>query len=228
LSAFPSGYPAESAIRGAAQQANANIRDSARAPNSKQNHMGSTVVVALVQRDAAGIHAWVGHIGDSRAYLLRAGRLHRLTTDHTVVQALLKRNLITPEEALHHPDALVLSRSLGHKPEVEIDIEQHPLAVDDTLLLCSDGLWGYVSEQDIQYTVDNPDFKLEAAARELLKLALAAGGHDNVGIEMARLTPPLEESHHEGFRPNWKLILVVFLLAIAVVGVLAYFALWNN
>jgi protein phosphatase len=184
--------------------------------------------MALVQRDAAGIHAWVGHIGDSRAYLLRAGRLHRLTTDHTAVQALLNRSLITPEEALHHPDASVLSRSLGHQSDVEIDIEQHPLAVDDTLLLCSDGLWGYVSEQDIQYTVDNPGFTLEAAAHDLLRLALAAGGHDNIGIEMARLTPPLEEPHHEGFHPSWKLILILFLLAITVVGVLAYFALWNN
>src|ERR1035441_5918510 len=156
LAALPPDYPVDNAIRGAAARANAQIVAAAFVPGTPNHHMGSTVVVAVVQQLAAGTCAWVGHIGDSRAYLMRAGRLHRLTTDHSAVQALLSRNLITPEEAQNHPDASVLTRSLGHQPEVEIDIEQHPLALGDTLLLCSDGLWGFVSELDIQRAVDVP------------------------------------------------------------------------
>ena len=82
----------------------------------------------------------------------------------------------------------MLTRSLGRKPEVEIDIEQHPLAVGDTLLLCSDGLWGFVPEQEIRKAAAGP--RSEAAAHNLLELALAAGGHDNIGIEIARLISP--------------------------------------
>jgi serine/threonine protein phosphatase PrpC len=197
--------------------------------------MGSTVVVAVVQQRAEGICAWIGHIGDSRAYLIRAGRLYRFTIDHSAVQALLSRNLITPEEAENHPDSSVLTRSLGHQPEVEIDIEQHPLAIGDTLLLCSDGLWGFVSELDIQRAVNVPGQTLETAAHGLLELALAAGGKDNVGIEMARVlglpqaAPPPPTllrpiSHHTVL---W-VVITVFMLAFAGFCVMAYFALWYH
>src|ERR1039458_4730843 len=149
--------------------------------------IASRMVVELLDKRASGTCAWIGHIGDSRAYLVRAGRLHRLTTDHSAVQVMLSHNLITPEEAKNHPDASVLTRSLGHQFEVEIDIEQHPLALGDTLLLCSDGLWGFVSELDIEKVVDAPGRTLESSAHGLLELALTAGGSDNISIEMARL-----------------------------------------
>jgi serine/threonine protein phosphatase PrpC len=243
LSALPPDYPVDIAIRGAAARANAQIMAAASAPGSPNQRMGSTVVVAVVQHQADETCAWIGHIGDSRAYLVRAGRLHRLTTDHTAVQALLSRNLITPEEAQNHPDSSVLSRSLGHQPEVEIDIEQHPLAIGDTLLLCSDGLWGFVSELDIQRVADVPGMTLETSAHRLLELALAAGGNDNISIEMARLvglpkvathrrrltdthltsgSPPI--SHHTVL---W-VVLTVFMMAFAGFCVLAYFALWQR
>src|ERR1017187_368571 len=107
LAALPADYAPERAIEEAAAVANSNVIAAAMAPGSLYQHMGSTVVMALVQLDPAGPRAWIGHIGDSRAYLLREGQLHRITNDHSAVQALLNRNLITPEQALNHPDASV-------------------------------------------------------------------------------------------------------------------------
>jgi serine/threonine protein phosphatase PrpC len=229
LEALPRDYPVGTAIRAAAAHANASIFAAAQAPDSPHPHMGSTVVLALVQQGDDGTQAWIGHIGDSRAYLARSGRLHRLTTDHSAVQAMLSRNLITPEEAQHHPDSSVLTRCLGQKPEVEIDIEQHPLASGDTLLLCSDGLWGFIPEQDILSVVETLGLTVEAAARNLLELALAAGGHDNIGIEMARLIQPPDAAplpRTESYLAL-RIVLAMVLIALAALCVLAYLTFWN-
>lgn len=241
LSALPADYPVDNAIRGAAARANAQILEMANAPGSPFQHMGSTVVVAVVQQRADGINAWIGHVGDSRAYLVRAGRIHRLTTDHSAVQALLNRRLISPEEAENHPDASVLTRSLGNEPEVEIDIEQHPLAFGDTLLLCSDGLWGFVSETDIERMADAPGLTLESSAQSLLKLALTAGGKDNISIEMARVVghvkagnrrrrsdESLDHNNEINHHTVLWIVLTVFVMAFASFCVIAYFALWHH
>jgi serine/threonine protein phosphatase PrpC len=225
LAALPRDYPADSAIREAVERVNAKIRAVAGAPGSPHPNMRSTVVVALLQQDASGIHAWAGNIGDSRAYLLRAGRLHRLTTDHTAVESLLNRHLISPGEAPHHPDALVLTRVLGQHPEVKIDLERHPLAIGDTLLLCSDGLWRFIPEQDLEVAAGG--LTIESAAHGLLELALAAGGHGNIGIEMARLIQPPDISpRNETPHPGLIWILAAFLLASAGLFVLAYLIAW--
>lgn len=187
LKSLPESYPPEVAIREAIVQSNASIFAAANEPNSLTPHMGSTVVLALIQQNGRGIDAWIGHIGDSRAYLARDGQLSLLTHDHSAVQALLDRNLITAEEAFSHPDASVLTRSLGHWQEVEIDLQKVSLQEGDTLLLCSDGLWGYVPGESIHRVVADRGLTVAAAAQRLLKLALDAGGHDNVGIELARV-----------------------------------------
>jgi serine/threonine protein phosphatase PrpC len=223
LAALPLDYPADKAFREAAALTNTKILAAPREPGTANVRMGSTVVAALLQEDAEGPHAWIGHVGDSRAYLLRVGRLHRLTIDHSAVQSLLSRKLITPEEAESHPDIPVLTRSLGRLPEVEIDIERHPLAVGDTLLLCSDGLWGFVPEQEIEKAATGPT--LQAAAHNLLELALSAGGHDNIAIEMARLILPPPPPPRRGLPPAFKWIVTLFLLAIAGLCVLAYYVL---
>jgi protein phosphatase len=228
LAALPHDYPAATAIREAAARANASIFAAAKTYGLPHLSMGSTVVLALVQQGENGTHALIGHIGDSRAYLVRAGRLHQLTTDHSAVQSLLSRNLITPEEAKHHPDSSKLTRSLGQQPEIEIDIEHHPLAAGDTLLLCSDGLWGFVPEQDILRTADSPGLTVEAAAHGLLELALAAGGHNNIGIEMARLIPPPDAVPVR--KENYlavKIVMGMVLFAFATLCVLTYLTFWN-
>jgi hypothetical protein len=122
----------------------------------------------------------------------------------------------------------VLTRCLGHQLNVEIEIEQLPLAVDDTLLLCSHGLCGYVPESEIQTA--SASLSVEAAAHHLLELALTTGGHNNIGIEMARLVAPPDPAlrprteHH----PAAKWVLAVFLLALGGLCVLAWLTFWSN
>jgi protein phosphatase len=225
LSALPPDFPADNAIRAAAAHANASILAAASEPGSLLKGARVSVVVALLQQEGDITHAWIGHIGDSRAYLLRAGRLHRLTADHTAVQKLLDRNLLTPQEALHHPEAAVLRRSLGQQLAVEIEIEQVPLAVGDTLLLCSSGLWRSVPELEIQAAADSAT--ADSAARNLLSLALTAGGRNGIGIEVARMIQPpaTRRSRRRSEHPPVGLgvILTVFLLAVAGVVALIWY-----
>ena len=102
----------------------------------KVSGMGTTLTAATV--DDSGAH--LGHVGDSRAYLLRAGALRQLTDDHTLVNRMVKAGEITQEEAGAHPHRNVLTRSIGTEPEVVVDEEDVPLIDGDRLLLCSDGL----------------------------------------------------------------------------------------
>jgi len=188
LASRPAGYAADDALREACAHTNAAIYAEALSGDPSLQRMGSTVVVALIQRsfDAEPV-AWIGHVGDSRAYLIRDGKMSKVTSDHSAVQALLSRNLITEEEARNHPDASVLTRSLGHHPEVEIELDRVPLLAGDALLLCSDGLWGYVAERDIAAVVTDGELGTQTIADTLLHQALAAGGQDNIGIEFIRI-----------------------------------------
>jgi protein phosphatase len=223
LAALPKDYPADNAIHEASARANASIVAAASASGLPNQQMGSTVVMALLQQEGEIIHAWIGHIGDSRAYLLRADRLHRLTTDHSAAQAMLYRGLITAEELVNHPEASVPTRYLGQQPQVEIELEQLPMAVGDTLLLCSDGLWGSVTEQEIEAAASGAS--VEGAARTLLELALSAGIRDNIGIEMARLIAPPEAVALEKPKQNHNAaiwVLTIFMLALIGSFVLAY------
>jgi PPM family protein phosphatase len=138
--------------------------------------MGTTVVACLVVEPDRVV---VGNVGDSRAYLLRGGRLQALTRDHTVVQELLHRGVLSVEEAERHPYKNVLSRNLGGKPETQVDLVELELRPGDRLLLCSDGLYGYASAEAIQYLLGSGDAP-EHVAHDLIELALRGGGGDNV------------------------------------------------
>jgi serine/threonine protein phosphatase PrpC len=190
LAERPRGFSPEQAIREASAQTNAAIYAAANAPGAPFGRMGSTVVLALLIQDETGTNAWIGHIGDSRAYLVRDGHMSRITNDHSAVQQMLDCNLITPEQAANHPDASVLTRSIGHYAEVEIEIAIVAMLPGDGLLLCSDGLWGYVPGAQIESVVGHPEIPLKETAQALFELAMAAGGHDNIGIELARLSSP--------------------------------------
>ena len=189
LESMPTFFPIDIAIEEAACRANAEIVAAAAEPDTPNNRMGTTVVLAILQQDPGSVRvqASIGHIGDSRAYLLHNRRLTRITRDHSAIQLLLDHNLIAPEQARNHPDASVLTRTLGHEPSVKIDLNTVTLEPSDTLLLCSDGLWGYVSEEDIERVLADIELTAEQASRALLDLALDAGGYDNVGIQLARL-----------------------------------------
>jgi PPM family protein phosphatase len=139
--------------------------------------MGTTLTAATV--DDQGAH--LGHVGDSRAYLLRAGSLRQLTEDHTLVNRMVKAGEITPQEAGVHPHRNVLTRSVGTEPEVDVDEEDVPLIDGDRLLLCSDGLTGMVTEPQIQAILEATTDPQEAADR-LIKAANRAGGIDNTTV----------------------------------------------
>jgi serine/threonine protein phosphatase PrpC len=143
----------------------------------KVSGMGTTLTAATV--DDSGAH--LGHVGDSRAYLLRAGALRQLTDDHTLVNRMVKAGEITPEEAGAHPHRNVLTRSIGTEPEVVVDEEDVPLIDGDRLLLCSDGLTGMVTEPQIQAILETTPDPQEAADR-LIKAANRAGGIDNITV----------------------------------------------
>jgi serine/threonine protein phosphatase PrpC len=139
--------------------------------------MGTTLTATTV--DDRGAH--LGHVGDSRAYLLRAGALRQLTEDHTLVNRMVKAGEITSQEAATHPHRNVVTRSVGTEPEVDVDEEDVPLIDGDRLLLCSDGLTGMVTEPQIQAILETTPDPQEAAGR-LVKAANRAGGIDNITV----------------------------------------------
>ena len=143
----------------------------------KVSGMGTTLTATTV--DEQGAH--LGHVGDSRAYLLRAGALRQLTDDHTLVNRMVKAGEITPQEAGTHPHRNVLTRSIGTEPEVDVDEDDVPLIDGDRLLLCSDGLTGMVTEPQIQAILEAAPDPQDAADR-LIKAANRAGGIDNITV----------------------------------------------
>jgi len=151
----------------------------AAAQAARERHgMGTTVVACLVV-DAKRVI--VAHVGDSRAYLLRHGRLQALTRDHTIVEELVDRGVLAAEEAERHPYKNVLSRNLGAKAETRVDVFELDIKPGDRLLLCSDGLYGYASTEGMQYLLGSGD-PPEIVARDLIDLALRGGGGDNVSV----------------------------------------------
>lgn len=154
--------------------------------NSHYFGMGTTVVVALVVDD----HAFVAHVGDSRAYRLRDGRLELLTQDHSWVNEQLQRRLITPEEARTHRWRNVITRALGNRFDVEIDHQMQVPLPGDILLLCSDGLTTMLEDNLIEHVLRRRGDDIDGAVEELVRLANDAGGLDNVSVILLRFDSP--------------------------------------
>ncbi len=141
--------------------------------------MGTTMTVALV---GTGDTVTIGHVGDSRAYLLRDGSLEQLTDDHSLVAELVRRGEISPAEAAVHPQRSVITRALGTEPDVEVDVFSLQAKRDDLFLLCSDGLSTMVDAETIADVVERTRTDLQAATRELIRAANNAGGDDNITV----------------------------------------------
>ena len=170
-----STMPMRALLEGAIQAGCATVFAAAQA-NRERHGMGTTCVACLMVDPS---HVVVGHVGDSRAYLLRGGRLQTLTRDHTIVEELVDRGLLSPEDAERHPYKNVLSRNLGARAEARVDLVEVELKPGDRLLLCSDGLYGYASAEGIQYILGSGDAP-DHVARDLIDLALRGGGGDNI------------------------------------------------
>ncbi len=191
---MPAFFPPEIAVEESVCHANAAIAAaSSAAPHGADVRVGATVVVALLRTDAdrrhAPVKAIIGHVGDCRAYLVHNRKLTMLTRDHSIRQNQLDRMPITGPEAGTHPDRSTLTRFLGQDLNVRVEMREVPLDFGDTLLLCSEGLWGYVSEHAIERILADGSRTAGEATRALLNLALDAGGYENVAMEIARLNP---------------------------------------
>jgi protein phosphatase len=170
------------ALTHAVEVANTEIWDLSRT-RTDLNGMGTTCTAVALR----GGDVLVAHVGDSRAYLVRGHRATQLTTDHSLVAQLVARNQLSPEEARHDPRRNVVTRSVGVGPEVEVDIVtlDEPLQGGDTLVICSDGLHGQVSDDEIAGSAMGES--LDEACRALIELANERGGPDNITVAMLRV-----------------------------------------
>lgn len=192
-----SGANSENALRSAILEANRVIV--LRRQNPAFARMGTTVVAAHF----ALPEIILGHAGDSRAYLVHGEKMSQLTIDHTLVQHLVDRGEITPEQALSHPDGHVLTRAIGSEPGLEVTMKRlylwphEPNQPREQLVLCSDGLYSLVSEDEILRSVaaKTP----QDACVELVDLAKERGGFDNITIAIIPLEGCLRNEPPAGF-----------------------------
>ncbi|MDO4866610.1 MAG: Stp1/IreP family PP2C-type Ser/Thr phosphatase [Clostridia bacterium] len=162
------------ALRAAVERANDEVYYAAM-ENAGMSGMGTTFSALAVQDDTV----FLAHVGDSRIYLVRRGAIMQITTDHTLVEEMVQRGMITPREARVHPKRNIITRALGTEARVEIDVMQMSLREGDAFFLCSDGMSNYVEERDILRAVES-GADWQAKLERLLTLALENGGSDNI------------------------------------------------
>jgi serine/threonine protein phosphatase PrpC len=174
------------------------------AQDASASGMGTTMTVALVEDGRVAI----GHVGDSRAYLVREGKLEQLTDDHSLVAELVRSGRLSPEEAEGHPQRSVITRALGTDPDVDVDTFSVTAEAGDLFLLCSDGLTSMVDDGTILREVERNRRDLRAAAKALIRAANKGGGEDNITViffeiaggddlERTVLLPPVSEDDDE-------------------------------
>ena len=160
--------------------ANAKIFERA-SGDTKYKGMGTTIVTVHFANAAA----YVGHVGDSRVYFFHDGALSQVTEDHSLLNDYLKAKKLSPEEIENFPHKNVIVRALGMKESVVVDVSRIEPKQGDIFLLCSDGLSGMVTDPQIQEVLTRTN-ELEKACSQLIDLANAAGGNDNVTCVLAR------------------------------------------
>ncbi len=195
LSAFrqsPAGWSPAKRLHRAVQQANIEIHNRAlTVPELRR--MGTTLTAAVISE---GI-LYAAHIGDSRIYHIRRGKMRQITKDHTVVQERVRMGLISPARARHHPERSALSRCLGHELIVAIDRITLPLEQNDQLLICTDGLYSVIEDGELGPLIRGVE--APTACRQLVDLANQRGTADNLTVAIFTLkTDPLPA------RPNWR------------------------
>src|SRR5215470_1013025 len=161
--------------------ANARIIEASEQDGNKKNMGTTAVMVHFVERHSSGPRALVAHVGDSRVYLFRKGKLQRITIDHSLVEEYLRLGKITEEEAKNFPQKNIILRALGQTKVVDVEINAFQPQAGDIFLLCSDGLSGMVSDEMMQAILQKTS-GLDAAAKKLIDTANANGGIDNVTV----------------------------------------------
>ena len=211
----------------AIKKANAYIRQQAQQAATRVG-MGTTIVSAVVR----GQELYLANVGDSRAYLMRQGKISQVTNDHSFVAEQVRAGILTLEEARSHPQRNVITRALGSKPEVKVDTYRGELQPGDTLLLCTDGLSEYVHEEDMLLVLGQ--YSPEEAISRLIAMANERGGTDNISTIVIRATPPAGAAASQPTVPSmraaaaparkrrsWAWIVGIAVIAMIAVVVLA-------
>jgi protein phosphatase len=159
------------------QEANRRVYERS-SEDASASGMGTTITLALVEDGKVTF----GHVGDSRAYLIRDHTIEQLTDDHSLVAELVRSGRLSPEEAEIHPQRSVITRALGTDPNVDVDTFTVEPQVGDLFLICSDGLTSMIDDEVIREVVERRRDNLDAAARELVEKANRSGGEDNITV----------------------------------------------
>jgi len=187
MEATPSTVSPAAALKAAIEEAGRRVYHLGGPPENR-TRPGSTVVAMLLHDRGVD----VGHVGDSRAYVIRAGQIYPLTRDHSMVQGMIDAGMLNEEQAIGHPDANKITRALGMKPDVDVEVRPEPMELfpGDILLQSSDGLTDLALGKDIlgctrQALSSGP---VSHACTQLVQLANNRGGHDNITVQMVRIT----------------------------------------
>lgn len=175
--------PPEQMLRETIESANRTIHELARKDPGLAG-MGTTTTAAIVDLDAEEVA--IGHVGDSRAYRFRGGKLERLTRDHSLVEEMRRKGQLTDAQAEDHPQRSIITRALGPEPHVEVDLQTVPAAAGDVFLICSDGLTTMLDDEHIARLLGRAT-SMDAAVRALVDEANRAGGRDNITVVAFRL-----------------------------------------
>jgi PPM family protein phosphatase len=167
---------AERRVQALIQEANRRVHERA-STDAATSGMGTTITVALAEDDG---RVTFGHVGDSRAYLLRGDTLEQVTDDHSLVAELVRRGELSPAEAEVHPQRSVITRALGTDPDIDVDTFTIASEAGDLFLICSDGLSDMVDRETIESILRAKRDDLEAASKALVQAANRAGGEDNI------------------------------------------------
>ncbi len=171
------------------QQANRRVYER-QSQDASASGMGTTMTVALVEDGRVVI----GHVGDSRAYLLRGRSLEQLTEDHSLVAELVRSGKLSPEEAEDHPQRSVITRALGTDPDVDVDTFSVETEPGDLFLICSDGLTSMVDDETIRAELTRNRSDLKSAAKALVRAANNGGGEDNITVVFFEIGGPVEHT----------------------------------
>ncbi|MFT3864791.1 MAG: Stp1/IreP family PP2C-type Ser/Thr phosphatase [Solirubrobacterales bacterium] len=184
---LPDGPP-ERVLRETIEGANRAIHRLARTdPNL--TGMGTTTTAAILDADAEEVA--IGHVGDSRAYRLRRGKLERLTRDHSLVEEMRRKGQLTEAQAEDHPQRSIITRALGPEPEVEVDLQTVPAQAGDIFLICSDGLTSMLDDEHVERLLARAT-SMPNAVRALIDEANRAGGRDNISVIAFKLVDAAE------------------------------------
>jgi serine/threonine protein phosphatase PrpC len=172
-------------LRDAISRANKIIHQTAQSHQGCEG-MGTTIVACLFYDDTISI----AHVGDSRLYRVRQGKLEQITMDHSLLQELVDRGFYTREEAERSTNRNYVTRALGVEAGVDVEIQEVPVEPEDIFLLCSDGLCDMVDDEEIHLTISTFSANLDTVGQQLIQLSNEHGGKDNVSIIIAQALEP--------------------------------------